>query len=202
MFGIDIVDGVALNAPLAQVFTGKGLRPGCELNGLGGDVVAHAVPQLFSDKRDKRMQQADGAGEYVVHDLLNFLFTRCVVTAEHAFGIFDIPVAIVMPHEVIQGQRRVIEAVPRQIIFRIANGFTELGENMLVVRAERHAAEINLFGVDGCIGRGVHLHEARRVPDFGAEVPAHLEFFIVNVYILAGCRQHHQAEAQGIGTVC
>ena len=50
----------------------------------------------------------------------------------------------------------------------------------------------------GSVITGLHLDEARGVPEFGAEVSTDLELVIGQEHVLPGGRNHDQAEAQGV----
>ena len=187
-----------LDHPRIDPLRGAFRRPFGHHDALCRMVVAHAVPQFLGQERHEGVQQAQGRREGVVHHLerMPLLLRRPLV--ERRLGIFDVPVAEGVPEEIVQRQRRVVEAVALQVVVHGGDGLVQLGQQVLVVGRQRRRIEGEVAHIEPL---RVHLHEAGGVPYLGAEVAADLELFVRDVDILPRGRNHQQRETQGVGAV-
>ena len=109
------------------------------------------------------------------------------------FGQFDIPVAIVVPHEFVQRLRDQVEAVGFKCFGGGGFGLLQAADNPLVGEGVGQRLGFVLAAV---LVFGVHQDEVGGVPDFVAEVAVAFGAFKVEVYAApqAGVARHGEAQ--------
>ena len=110
------------------------------------------------------------------------------------FGQFDIPVAIVVPHEFVQRLRGQVEAVGFKCFGSGGFGLLQAADNPLVGEGVGQRLGFVLAAV---LVFGVHQHKIGGVPDFVAEVAVAFGAFEVEVHAApqAGVARHGEAQS-------
>ena len=118
-------------------------------------------------------------------------------------GQFQIPVAVVVPDEAVDGVGRQIEAVFGQRLRHLGRGALQPGHDPAVHRAEVHvlagaAVLVAGFGKTVVVAFHVHQHEAGGIPQLVAEVAVALTAADVEIQRAREIGQRGEGEAQRI----
>ena len=117
-----------------------------------------------------------------------------VLPLEPRLSQLDIPVAVVVPDEVVDLLCGHAQLIPVHVLGDLPDGPVQLGENPLVLQLQLLR---QLALVDG----QVHHQEAAGVPDLVGKVPHGLAPLGVEAHVVAGAVAGDQVEAQGVGAV-
>ena len=113
-------------------------------------------------------------------------------------GELDVPVAVLVPHELVEGARGGVEAV-------LGEALRDLGLGALQPRDDPAVDEGELDGrvrvEPGVLALAVHQHEARGVPELVAEAAVALAALQVEVERAPVGGERGEGEAQRVGAV-
>ena len=118
-------------------------------------------------------------------------------SGHYRLGQLQIPVAELVPGELVQDARGDIEA---EVIQRFAvrfDGLVEFSEDPAVCQRQGHFAAVET----AIISFSVHQHEAAGVPQLVTEVTVTFQTLHIPVDVAAGRGQRRQGETQGVGAV-
>ena len=119
-----------------------------------------------------------------------------VITQQHRFDEFEIPIAEDVPDETIGRARRLVETIPFNLDREIGGDAGDFPDDPFV-DVLRQCCGIKTFDA----GTFVHFAEARSVPEFGAEVAIAFHAVRREFDVAALSRHCRQREAQGVGAV-
>ncbi len=178
---------------------GVGLRVGLDRDrhALFPGQRRHALPQLLGDKRDERVRQAEDRFEHAHQSPSRRALPCRVAVGELDLGEFDVPVAILVPHELVYHPGRQVEAIPFQVRRNLRFGFLQPADDPPV--GERQLHLLTLVESDVLAG-DVHQHEACGVPQLVAEVAIALAALEVEIQRAARGCQAGKREAHGVRT--
>ena len=97
-------------------------------------------------------------------------------------GVFDVAAAKLIPDEVVNRQRAVLNAIAAENLIQPPTGLVRRHQNMLFIRrkiSRRKRGEIRQIAD----GLGVHIKELCRVPDFGGEIATDLKLLFIDLRI-------------------
>ncbi len=119
------------------------------------------------------------------------------IRLQHRFGQLDVPVAELVPGELIESRRRVVEPVLAISVLDLREHPSETREDPTVRDRQFDSA----FGRYGSCLFGLRQHEARGVPELVAEVAIPRHTAEVEADVAAGRGQRGEREAQSVGAV-
>ncbi len=173
------------------------LRPGRKHQEAGAPLGGGELrPQLLGDEGHEGMEQLQRPVEHEAGHGAGLGRRRCVAAGKDRLDQLEIPVAIDVPDEVIDGAGRLVEAEGLQ-------GLGDGGKRPLALAGDP-AVQRHLGG--GRIEAGarhafVHLGEARGVPQLGGEVAIALDAGRAELDVAPLRRHGGQGEAQRVGAV-
>ena len=129
----------------------------------GARLAGQSLPDLLGDEGHEGVQQLEHVGEDVAQNLLGPDLAVLVVALEAGLGQLDIPVAVVIPNEVVDLLRGHAQLVLVHVLGDLADGTVELGEDPLVL-------QLQLLGQLALVDGQVHHQEAAGVPDLVGKV--------------------------------
>ncbi len=141
------------------------------------------------------MKQLHRPGQHAAEYPLGvFIILLVVLILQAWLDNLNIPVAEVIPNEVIQLLHRKAQLVLVDILRDRLHQAVELGHNPLVLERE-------LFRQLRLINRQVHLDKTRRVPNLVGKVAAGLYLFCRKAHIISWAVARHQREAQRVRAI-
>ncbi len=169
-----------------------GLRRGPLRNDQVIRPIAQRVPQLFGDEGHERVQHHQDLVEHPACDRARFGgLARVALGGEHRLDQLQIPVAELVPDEVIDRVRRRIEAQVGKRLVERGDRLHHLADDPAVDRERRRRRGDRCARADA-----VRLAEARGVPQLGREVAIALDppLIHLDVAALAFHRRHEEAQ--------
>ena len=128
-----------------------------------------------------------------------------LLALERTLGEFHIPVAEVVPDELVDLFGGEVEPVGREVLVNLVFGPLQPGDDPTVDEGEVQgpigAAVACADGEPAVLALGVHEHEAGGIPELVAEVSIALAAREVEVDVAAGCCEAGEGESQGVGAV-
>ncbi len=99
--------------------------------------AGQTLPQLFSDVRHERMQQAQRLFEHRQQTRARLgPLRRCFFGGDVCLGQFDVPVAEVVPEEVIQRLHRFVKLVTVERFAHVARGLVQSRKDPAIVQRQ------------------------------------------------------------------
>ena len=168
--------------------------PLCHDQGLA--LMGDGLPDLLGDKGHEGMHQPEHPVKHEEQDLLGSALAALVFAVETGLGQLDIPVAVVVPDEVIDLLDRHAKLKLIQILCDLAGDAVELGENPAISDFQfLLRGQLVLFHAE------VHQHETAGVPELVGKVAHGLAVLHVEAHIVAGAVAGDHVHAQGVGAV-
>ncbi len=171
------------------------LRPSGSCQGLA--FVRQVLPEVFGDEWHEWVQQRQHAGQGVNQHILGHLAVGIVLAIETGLRGFDVPVAEIVPSEVINAVSSFAQFVFIQVCAYVVFGVSQAVQDPLVSQGELVFGGYEIF----VVVIQVHEGELGRVPQLVGEVSISFYSFIIETHIVARGIAGHQSEAQGIGAV-
>ena len=156
--------------------------------------MGQSLPDLLGDEGHEGVQELEHVGEHIAQHLLSPDLAVLVLPLQAGLGQLDIPVAVVVPDEVIDLLGGHTQLIPVHVVGDLRDDPVELGENPLVL-------QLQLLGQLTLVDGQVHHQEAAGVPDLVGEVAHSLTPLGVEAHVVAGAVAGDQVEAQGVGAV-
>ncbi len=119
---------------------------------------------------------------------------RRVAAVESVLGELDVPVAVLVPEEVVERTGRLTELVGVEALVHARREVCEPGQYPAV----RHGLRL---GGAGLVAFQVHEDEAAGVPDLVGEVAAREQLVLGELDVLVAGDLQHEAEAHAVGAV-
>ena len=156
-----------------------------------------ALPDFFGDERHERVRQAQRHFQHAHQGATGaaLALDRRVFVPQHRLGQFQVPVAILVPDELVQGLGGQIETELVELAGHFGFGALQLRDDPAI-----RQAQFNGFAVLAAVFAFVQ-HVARRVPDLVAEVAIAFDAAHVELDVATGGGQRAEGEAQGVGAV-
>src|SRR5450830_474065 len=174
-------------------------RPGLQHDGLAfsPDQRRQALPDFLGDERHERMRQAQGHFQHAHQGATGaaLAFDRRVFVPQHRLGEFQVPVAILVPDELVQGLGGQVETELVELAGHFGFGALQLRDDPAISQGQLVG-----FAVLAAVFTLVE-HVARGIPDLVAEVAIAFDVAHVELDVTTGGRQRAEGETQGIGTV-
>ena len=126
-------------------------------------LMRQRLPDFLGNKGHEGMQQLENIGQNTAQHLLRVDLGRLVVALEAGLGQLDIPVAVVVPDEIVYLLGSHAQLVFVHILGDLGDDGVELGQNPLVLQLQPLG---QLARVDG----QVHHQEAAGVPNLVGKV--------------------------------
>ena len=206
VLGLDVGERLVGEAPGGDLGVGVTGGVGRAHDGRVRGAVAELVPDLLRDEGHVGVEEAQDFAVDVREDGHHLAAARLVGGVEVGLGVFEVPVAEVGPGEVVDGEGAVLDAVFGERGVERGAGVVGLEEEVAVVVAQERGVEGRR--TVGVVGEGeawellgVHLQEARGVPELGAEVAADLELAHVHLRVGLHRGDEGEGEAEGVGGV-
>ena len=158
-----------------------------------------ALPDFLGDERHQWMQHAQRRLQHF-EQRASRAELRCgrgVGRLQHGLAELEVPVAVLVPDELVDRLRGEVEAVSREVRAHRLHGDAEPAADPAV--GDRELA--GTLGEAGGVLLGVHQHVAGRVPQLVAEVSVPLDAAEIEADVAAHGRQGREREAQRIGAV-
>ena len=140
------------------------------------------------------MQQPQRAVEHEDERALHGEPLRRVAAVEAVLGELDVPVAVLVPEEVVERAGGLAELVGVQ---PLVDARREVGEP----RQDPAVGHRLRLGRAGLVAVEVHQHEPARVPDLVGEVAAGEQLVLGELDVLVAGDLQHEAEAHAVGAV-
>ena len=156
--------------------------------------MGQGLPDLLGEEGHKGVKELEDMGEDIAQDLLSVDFCLGVLPLKAGFGELDIPVAIVVPDEIVHLLGCHAQLVLVHILRDLGDDRVELGEDPLVLQLQVLG---QLTPVDG----EIHHQEAGGVPDLIGEVTHGLAPLGIEAHIIPGGVSGDQVEAQRVRAV-
>ncbi len=159
--------------------------------------LRQALPDFFSDERHERMRQAQGHFQHAYQGATGaaLAFDRRVFVPQHWLGQFQVPVAILVPDELVECLGCQVEAE----LVELAGHF---GFGALQLRDDPAIGQRQLVGLPVLAAiLALVQHVAGGVPDLVTEVAIAFDAAHVELDVAAGGGQRAESEAQGVGAV-
>ncbi|CDN46068.1 Uncharacterized protein BN871_KJ_00010 [Paenibacillus sp. P22] len=170
-------------------------RPGGRRDGLA--LMRQMLPDFLADERHERMDQALRPVQHVGEHGLRRLFGVGILTVQIQLGNLDVPVAQIVPDEIVQQAACFAEVVGVDQSRHIARGLVQTMQDPAVGRAERNSY-IDIIIIETF---QIHQGEAGSVPDLVGEVSRLLYLLQAEPQILPRRAAGGQHEAHRIRTV-
>ncbi len=129
-----VLNAAGIDAGPGEVVIGQRQRPGGQHDQFVFMAIPHHMPQLFGDEGHQGMQQAQRAVEDVVHHAEHLRAPGGIVTVKNHLGIFDVPIAVLVPQELVEHVGGIIEAAALEVGLAIDHGLVQQRQDVLVVR--------------------------------------------------------------------
>ncbi len=127
-----------------------------------------------------------------------FRFT-VFVTVEHRLGQLQIPVAVLVPDELVGGVGSDVETELVERLGDFGFGALQRADDPAIRQGQGHFAAVRVQAA--VLVLGVHQYVARGVPDLVAEVTVAFDAAHVPLDVAAGGGQRQEGEAQRVGAV-
>ena len=196
--GLQPSDSLGRGFVLGQI---RHLRIGLQHDGLVHSALQRCdlAPEFIGDERHQRVHHPQGAFEHFDQRVARggFHFIGGLVIVQRDFRELDIPVAILVPHELVDGLRGEVEAI----------GFKtrlDIGECVAKTLADPPLRDAEARGLRRARQFGVtqdHQDKTRCVPDLVAEIAIPVDPPQIEAHIPTLRRHGRKCEAQGIGAI-
>ena len=175
------------------------LEKGLQHDGIGSDTAndLHALPDGLGDERNNRVRQAQQTFQNGHQRVTGAAQLRLGTAVHYRLGQLQIPVAELVPGELVQNACGNIEAEAVQRFAVGFDGLVEFRQDPAVRQRQGHLAAVKA----AILIFGIHQHKAAGVPQLVAEVTVTFQTLHIPVDIAAGRGQRRQGKAQGVGTV-
>ncbi len=156
--------------------------------------VRQGLPDLLGDEGHEGVEQLEHLGQDIAQHLLGPLLAVLVLPLEAGLGQLDIPVAVVVPDEVVDLLGGHPQLIPVHVLGDLPHGPVQPGQDPLVL-------QLQLLGQGTPVDGQVHHQEAAGVPQLVGEVAHGLAPLGEEAHIVARGVACNQVEAQGVGAV-
>src|SRR5471030_189946 len=190
---LDVIFGAMIDA----CFVGH--RPRLQHDRLAFDTGQRrdALPDFFGDEWHERVRQTQSDFQHTNQGAAGaaLAFNRGVFVPQHRLGEFQVPVAILVPDELVQGLCRQVEAELVELTGHFGFGALQLRDDP-AIRQGQFVGFAVLAAVFALV-----QNIARSVPDLVAEVAIAFDAAHVELDVTTGGRQRAESEAQSVGAV-
>ena len=157
----------------------------------------YGLPQLFRNERNERVCQTKDRFKHTQQrTACGALLCRAAVLDLY-FSDFQVPVTVLIPHQVVEGLCRQVETVVMELLTNFRFGTLQQADHPAIGSRE---VQVSISGVDAAIlVFSVHQHKACGIPQLVAEVAIPLAARQIKLDIAAGASQGGKSKAQRIG---
>ncbi len=164
------------------------------------------LPEILGDERDDRMRQTQRRLEHAQQRTPGRALLRVGPGLHLNLGDFDIPIAVLVPHELVDRAGGIVETVLGEALFHLRFGLLQQAHDPAVrLRKLQVSAGTAFFGgmvpEPAILAFAVHQHEATGIPQLVAEVAVAFATVQVEVERARERRQRSEGEAHGVGAV-
>ena len=160
--------------------------------------MRQVLPEMFRNERHERMEHFQGMRQDIDQDVLDRMLVSFAFGLVKAFlSQFDVPVAVGVPDEVVNGIGSVAE-------FKFIEVFRDFGDSFIEGREDPAVSQgqVFIFRNKGFVKIAeVHDDEFRSVPDFIGKIAVCFDAFHIKAHVIARRVARNQGEAQCVGTV-
>ena len=165
------------------------------------------LPQFFGDEGNDRVCQAQGRFEYAQQRTTGRALLRVGSDLHLNFCDFDVPIAVFVPYELVDGAGGIVETVfPKpslHLCFRFLQNADDPAVGLRKIQVPTGTAFVDGVFLEPAVPAfAIHQHEAAGVPQLVAEISVTFATVQVKVECPSERGQRRESKSHCIGTEC